>query len=63
MTNRKKNLQSLYLENDRAALLDELATGTRVPKAVYLREAVDDLLMKYEKLPATKMLRRKSARA
>jgi hypothetical protein len=47
---RDKHLQSLYLEPDRAKLLDELAAQTRIAKAVLLREAVDDLLVKYKKL-------------
>ena len=50
MVTRHKHLQSLYLEPDRADLLDELAAETRIPKAVLLREAVDDLLVKYRKL-------------
>jgi hypothetical protein len=33
-----------------AQLLDELSAQTRIPKAVLLREAVDDLLMKHGKL-------------
>ena len=36
--------QSLYLEPEKAALLDKLAERTRIPKAVLLREAVDLLL-------------------
>jgi Ribbon-helix-helix domain len=36
--------QSLYLERDKAALLDELARTTLIPKAVLLRKAVDALL-------------------
>jgi Ribbon-helix-helix domain len=51
---RLKILQSLYLEPDRTALLDELAAETRVLKAILLREAVDDLLMKYRKLKPNK---------
>jgi Ribbon-helix-helix domain len=58
-TKRLKNLQSLYLENDRAALLDELAADARLPKAILLREAVDDLLVKYKKLKPTKLTARK----
>lgn len=56
MTPRKLSAQSIYLEPERAALLDALAADTRIPKAVLLREAVDDLLTKYGKL-------RKQARA
>jgi predicted DNA-binding protein len=51
---RKKNLQSLYLEPEKAAILDELASQTRIAKAVLLREAVDDLLVKYKKLKVPK---------
>jgi len=58
-TKRLKNLQSLYLENDRAALLDELKVETRLPKAILLREAVDDLLVKYGKLKRPKPVARK----
>jgi predicted DNA-binding protein len=51
---RNKHLQSLYLEPEKALLLDQLAAETRIPKAVLLREAVDDLLVKYRKLKAPK---------
>lgn len=54
MAPRKKHLQSLYLEPDRAELLDQLAADTRIPKAVLLREAVDDLLSKYKRLKPRK---------
>jgi hypothetical protein len=36
--------QSIYLERDKAALLDQLAKTTLIPKAVLLRKAVDALL-------------------
>lgn len=42
--------QSIYLEPEKAKLLDELAADTRIPKAVLLREAVDDLLVKHKRL-------------
>jgi predicted DNA-binding protein len=54
MVKRDKHQQALYLEPDRAALLDELAAETRITKAILLREAVDDLLVKYGKLKAPK---------
>ena len=54
MTKRDKHQQALYLEHDRAQLLDELAAETRIPKAVLLREAVDMLLTHYGKLKAPK---------
>jgi ribbon-helix-helix protein len=50
MAPRRLQLQSLYLEPRKAELLDALAVETRVPKAVLLREAVDDLLIKHKKL-------------
>lgn len=52
MTPRKLLLQSLYLEPDKAKLLDELAAESRIPKAVLLREAVDDLLVKHKAMKA-----------
>jgi predicted DNA-binding protein len=51
---REKHAQNLYLEPEKAALLDELATETRIAKAVLLREAVDDLLVKHKKLRVPK---------
>jgi predicted transcriptional regulator len=42
------HVQSLYLEPEVAKRLDALAERTRIPKAVLLREAVDDLLTKHE---------------
>jgi hypothetical protein len=36
--------QTLYLEPEKAELLDRLAAETRIPKAVLLREAVDATL-------------------
>lgn len=48
MSPRKMHVQSLYLEPEMAKRLDALAERTRIPKAVLLREAVDDLLAKYE---------------
>jgi predicted DNA-binding protein len=45
-----KHQQALYLEHERAEQLDQLAQLTRIPKAVLLREAVDDLLVKHKVL-------------
>lgn len=47
MSPRKLHQQAIYLEPDRADLLADLAKRTRIPKAVLLREAVDDLLIKH----------------
>ena len=46
MSPRNLTMQSLYLEPEKAELLDALSSETRIPKAVLLREAVDDLLTK-----------------
>ena len=39
---------STYLSRDLAARLKALSDRTRVPQAAYFREAVEDLLRKYE---------------
>jgi predicted DNA-binding protein len=49
MTPRKLHAQPLYLEPEKAKLLDKLSADTRIAKAVLLREAVDDLLTKHGK--------------
>jgi hypothetical protein len=43
-----RSIESLYLDQDKLDLLKKLAEETRIPRAVLLREAVDDLLMKYK---------------
>jgi predicted DNA-binding protein len=43
----KRVLTSLYLDPDVATELKKLSTETRVPQAVYLREAVELLLAHY----------------
>lgn len=53
MAPRNKILQSLYLEPEQSKLLDEVAAETRIPKAVLLREAVDELLSLHHKIPIT----------
>jgi hypothetical protein len=50
----KKHQQLILLEPAAAKLLDELATETRIPKQVLLREAIDDLLSKHGKGVITK---------
>jgi len=54
MAPRDKHQQTIYLEPEKADLLDALAKETRIPKAVLLREAVDDLLVKHRKMRASK---------
>jgi hypothetical protein len=41
-------MQSLYLEPEKAVLLDKLSEQSKIPKAALLREGVSDLLAKYE---------------
>ena len=53
MAQTTRHQQALYLDHEKAKLLDNLSDETRVPKAVLLREAVDDLLIKYKKLKAS----------
>jgi hypothetical protein len=43
----KRLITSLYIEPEVHAALKGLSEQTRVPIAVYLREAVADLLVKY----------------
>jgi predicted DNA-binding protein len=43
----KRVLTSLYIDPEAHEALKQLSKETRVPAAVYLREAVDDLLRKY----------------
>jgi predicted DNA-binding protein len=52
-----KHQQALYLEHERADLLDQLSLQTRIPKAVLLREAVDDLLVKHKVLKSADLKR------
>ena len=40
-------LTSLYLDPPAAQALRRLSDETRIPQAVYLREAIADLLVKY----------------
>ena len=44
----KRVLMSLYIDPEAHEALKRLSKDTRVPAAVYLREAVDDLLKKYK---------------
>jgi predicted DNA-binding protein len=44
----------MYLDADSLALLDELSADTRIPKAVLVREAIEDLLIKHRKLKPPK---------
>jgi hypothetical protein len=49
-----RHQQALYLDHEKAALLDALAKESGIPRAVLLRDAVDDLLVKFKKLKPPK---------
>lgn len=48
VTNRKGILA--HLDPDKAVELDKLAAETRILRSVLIREAIDDLLIKYGRL-------------
>ena len=50
----KRSVEVAYLDPDKHALLKRLAAGTRIPKTVLVREAIDDLLVKYGVLKTPK---------
>jgi len=54
MGNTTRHQQAIYLDHDKAKLLDSLAARTRLAKQVLLREAVDLLLRKHKVLRTTK---------
>jgi predicted DNA-binding protein len=45
----RRIMTPVYLDPEKKAAITQLSKATRVPAAVYLREAVDDLLNKYKK--------------
>ena len=45
----KKILRSLYLDIEQTERLKEISTQTRVPQAVYIRDAIDLVLNRYAK--------------
>jgi predicted DNA-binding protein len=47
MANESRHQQSIYLDHDKAKLLDELSKRTRLAKQVLLRDAVDLLLKEH----------------
>ncbi len=51
---RTLHMQSIYLKPQKAELLDALAARLEIPKAMLLREAVDDLLVKHRAMKAPK---------
>jgi predicted DNA-binding protein len=56
-------LTSIYLDPPIYDALRALSAETRVPQAVYLREALDDLLVKYNvKVTKTTQSKRRASR-
>jgi hypothetical protein len=50
----KRHQQAIYLDHDKAKLLDKLAAQTRLAKQVLLRDAVDLLLERHGLLKVPK---------
>ena len=46
----KRSVEVAYLDPEKLELLKRLAGDTRIPRAVLMREAVDDLLIKHRVL-------------
>jgi len=42
-----KILRSIYIDSEQLEKLDSLSTQTKVPKATYIREALELVLKKY----------------
>lgn len=51
----KRHQQAIYLDHDKAKLLDKLAAKRRLPKQALMRDAIDLLLEKYGLLKPLKM--------
>jgi predicted transcriptional regulator len=49
-----RHQQAIYLDHDKAKLLDKLAAQTRLPKQVLMRDAVDLLLIQHGLLKVPK---------
>ena len=54
-----KKLVSVFLEKEQEARLTKLSAKTRVPKSVYLRDALDLALEKHEKRLKGKHIKRR----
>ncbi len=44
----KRKPEMIYVDDEKLEQLKQFARKTRIPRAVLWREALDDLLMKYE---------------
>jgi len=54
MGNTTRHQQAIYLDHEKAKLLDDWAAKTRLPKQVLLRDAVDLLLVQHKLLKVPK---------
>lgn len=50
----KRSVEVAYLDPDKLDLLKKLASQTRIARAVLVREAIDDLLVKHGMLKPAK---------
>lgn len=50
----KRHQQAIYLDHDKAELLNRLAAKTRLPKQLLMRDAVDLLLIQHGLLKVPK---------
>ncbi|MGA8708767.1 MAG: ribbon-helix-helix domain-containing protein [Steroidobacteraceae bacterium] len=48
----KRSVEVAYLDQEKLDLLKRLAAQTRIARSVLVREAIDDLLIKYKLLRA-----------
>jgi Ribbon-helix-helix domain len=50
----KRKVEVAYLDAEKLELLKQLAAQTRIARTVLVREAIDDLLIKYRLIKAPK---------
>ena len=58
----RRKVEVAYLDADKLELLKQLAASTRIARTVLVREAIDDLLVKYKLIKAPKPPPRSIAR-
>jgi len=57
-----RKVEVAYLDADKLELLKQLAALTRIARTVLVREAIDDLLVKYKLMKAPKPAQRTAGR-
>jgi len=58
----KRKVEVAYLDADKLELLKQLAAQSRIARTVLVREAIDDLLIKYRLMKAPKLAARLTGR-